>query len=541
MSGSKERSSAPVRRAPDTGARKVGSRAFERQSRRAAQQLSRRDARKRKKTPVRPSGMWLLELFGRLPRAAWICAAVACLNATCWSIITPPFQVPDEPEHVAYVKQFAETSRLPSGEGNFSAEELAALEGVHLEPVALRPQYKTIATQVEQDALQRSLDAKRKLHAEGSEYAGVAAAQPPLYYALEGIPYTIGRGGTLLDRIALMRLLSAIFGGLTALFAFLFVRETLPSVRWAWTVGGLGVALAPLLGFMSGSVNPDAMLFAVTAAIFYCLARAFRRGLTRNLALTLGGLTAVGFMTKLNFIGLAPGVLLGLVLLSVRAARTTGRAAYQSLALALAIALSPVALYVIGHVVKGSAPFGIVSGAIGGSHGPLLSELSYIWQLYLPPLPGMHHDFGGIFTTRQIWFKGYVGQFGWLDTTFPPWVYELALIPTVLIFGLCLRSLVGMSRALRGRVAELLVYGTMALGLLLLVGASSYLPFPTLVAEYGQARYLIPLIPLLGVVLALAARGAGRRWGLVAGVAIVSLFLAHDVVSQLQTIARFYG
>jgi len=29
----------------------------------------------------------------RVPRAAWICALVAFLNAACWSLITPPFQV----------------------------------------------------------------------------------------------------------------------------------------------------------------------------------------------------------------------------------------------------------------------------------------------------------------------------------------------------------------------------------------------------------------------------------------------------------------
>src|SRR5207253_1732134 len=115
---------------------------------------------------------------------------------------------------------------------------------------------------------------------EGEEGAGVAASQPPLYYALETIPYGLGSGGTVLDRLELMRLLSALMGGLTALFAYLFVREALPGAPWAWVVGGLGVALNPLLASMSGVVNPDAMLFAVAAAIFYLLARAFRRGLT---------------------------------------------------------------------------------------------------------------------------------------------------------------------------------------------------------------------------------------------------------------------
>ena len=35
--------------------------------------------------------------------------------------------------------------------------------------------------------------------------------------------------------------------------------------------------------------------------------------------------------------------------------------------------------------------------------------------------------------------------------------------------------------------------------------------------EYLEFRYLLPLVALMGAALALAARGAGRRWGPVAG------------------------
>ena len=459
----------------------------------------------------------------------------------CWSIITPPFQIPDEPEHVAYVKQLAETGRLPTQNGNFSFEEGIALRDVRLQKIAEEPERKTISSRAQEDKLRRDLLRGQRSPKKGSEYAGVAASQPPLYYALQAIPYILGESATLLDRIELMRLLSAVMGGLTALFIFLFIRETLPRVPWAWTVGGLCVALAPLLGFMSGAVNPDAMLYTVTAALFYCLARAFRRGLTRKRAITLGTVTAIGLMTKLNFVGIAPGALFGLTVLSVRAARTTGRAAYVSLALALAIAISPAVLYIVFHVASGAPALGIVSNAIHITHGSLLGEMSYIWQLYLPRLPGMHSDFAGIFTARQIWFKGYIGLYGWLDTTFPGWVYEFALIPAGLIAGLCARSLLASSRALRARAAELSVYCVMSIGLMVLIGASSYLAFPGLNAEYGQARYLLPLLPLLGVVLALAARGAGRRWGPRVGVVMILLFLAHNVFSQLQVVVRFYG
>lgn len=476
----------------------------------------------------------------RVPRAAWVCALVAILNAICWSIITPPFQTPDEPSHFAYVKQLAETGGPPtSGSGALSHEEKVVLDALHAPQVSLRPQNRTLASAAEERTLEGALAPRNA--SRGSPAAGNAAGEPPLYYALEAIPYELARGGTLLDRLQLMRLLSALFAGLTALFTFLFVREALPRTAWAWTVGALAVALAPLLGFMSGSVNPDSLLFAVSAASFYVLARAFRRGFDMPAALAIGGVSAVGLLTKLNFVGLIPGILLALAVLAVRTLRASGRLPYRALALALGIGAIPVLAYAAVSTFSDSPTVGVVSSAAGSAHRSLVSELVYVWQLFLPRLPGMANDFPGLFTARQLWFDGYVGLYGWLDTPFPGWIETLALAPAGAILLLCARSLLRARATLRHRIGELFVYAALILGLLLTIGIDSYHAFPAIDAEYAQVRYLLPLLPLLGAILALAARGAGRRWGPAVGVLIVLLFLAHDVFSQLQVVARFYG
>jgi 4-amino-4-deoxy-L-arabinose transferase-like glycosyltransferase len=474
--------------------------------------------------------------------AVWSCALVAVLSAACWSLVTPPFQAPDEPSHFAYVKQLAETGGLPTSSSNrLSPEEQLVLSGVHDDQVRQQPQDHTIASELEQRELGLYLRHAAALGTIGSPAAGVAALQPPLYYALESLPYHAAEGASELARLQWMRLLSALFAGLTAAFVFLFVRETLPGVPWSWTVAGLAVALAPLLGFMSGSVNPDSLLYAVSAATFYVLARAFRRGLTWRTAAALGVAIALGLLTKVNYVGLAPGAMLGLAVLSVRAARGRGRSAYLLLALGAAIALSPVAAYALHNLQSGKPALGVLTLGLDLTHGSLLSEAGYVWQLYLPRLPGMTVDFPGLFTTRQLWFDGYVGLYGWLDTPFPAWVDTLALIPAAAILALCGRSLVRGRALLASRASELVVYAAMALGLLVLIGADSYLAFPRTDAEYAQVRYLLPLLPLLGLVLALAARGAGRRWGPVVGALIVVLFAGHDLFSQLQVVARYYG
>ncbi len=480
-----------------------------------------------------------MTLVRRIPRAAWICGLIACLNAVCWSLVTPAFQVTDEPSHFAYVKQLAETGHLPSSSSQeTAAEEGAALSALHQGAVRLRPQNQTIATQAEQDALERELAATP--HETGSPEAGVAASQPPLYYALEAIPYTLASSGTVLARLQSMRLMSALFAGLTAIFAFLFTRETLPGAPWAWTVGGLSVALAPLLGFMSGAVNPDSLLFAVSAATFYFLARPFRRGLDTGGAVAIGVATAIGLVTKLNFIGLVPAILLGLVILSIRAGRASGCRAWRPLVLAIAIGFSPVLAYVVINTLSGDPLLGQVSRR-ASSIQSVPGEINYIWQLYLPRLPGTVNDFPGLFTTRQFWFDGYVGLYGWLDTTFPSWVYSFALIPAAAVALLCGRALLLARATLRSRAAELAVYATAAVGLMALVGAASYTVFPEVDAEYAQARYLLPMLALFAAALALAARGAGRRWGPTVGTLIVVLFLAHNILSQMLVAARFYG
>ncbi len=468
-----------------------------------------------------------------------VCAAVACLNAISWSLVSPPFEVPDEPAHFAYVKQLAETGQLPSSSSEeLSQEEQNALSALHYEKLRLRPQVHTIQTQQEQEALERTLASSAR--ETGSPAAGVAASEPPLYYALEAVPYSLARNGSVLDRLLVMRFVSALLAGITALFVYLFVREALPATPWTWSVAGLSIALAPLLGFMSGAVNPDSLLFAVCAALFYCLARAFRRGLSTRGAIAIGVVTAVGLLTKLNFIGLAPGVLLGLAVLTVRQARVRGPAAYVLLPIAAAIALSPGVLVALVNVLSNRPVLGLVSRSSPSLHSGL-AEINYIWQLYLPRLPGTVSDFPGLLPAQQIWFDQYVGLYGWLDTPMPAWVENFALVPALAIALLCGRSLYRSRRALRTRALELTTYAVMSVGLMGLIGAASFQHFPSTDAEFGQVRYLLPLLPLLGAVLALGARGAGRRWGPVVGALIFVLFLSHDVFSQLQVIARYYG
>ncbi len=483
-------------------------------------------------------------LLRRVPAAAWMCALIALLNATAWSVITPPFQGKDEVDHFAYVAHLAETGTLPdSGDegSSYSPEESLVMQALHYYEVRFTPATPAISTAAEQREVTAAVHAGASTA--GSGGAGIATPEPPLYYALQVIPYALG-GSDILAQLQLMRLFSALLGALTVLLIFLFLREALPGVPWAATVGAVCAALQPLFGFMSGSVNPDTMLYTVATALFLCLARAFRRGLTRRLALALGLLTAAGFLTKLNFAGLALGVFAGMAVLSVREARSRGwERGLRLFAIAAGVGLMPVLLYALGNALSGHSTFGEASGVIDVlASAPLFKELSYVWEMYLPRLPGMTRYFDGMAPWKDVWFDRSVGQYGWMDTVFPGWVNNLALIPAGAVALLCGRELVVHRAALRARTAELGVYALIAVGVLILIGLSSY-HSDVIQHElaFGETRYLLPLLALLAAVIVLAVRGAGRRLAPVVGAAIVVLFLGHDIFSQLQVIARYYG
>jgi len=479
-------------------------------------------------------------------RAAWICALVAVLHGAAWSLITPAFQVPDEPDHYAYVERIATAGKPPAGEVSphaLSSSERATLAGVRAASIWFQPDNGALRSGAEHDALMRRLAADpARDDGDGAALGGIP--HPPLYYALETVPYAVGASDSPLMSLALMRLLSALLGGVTVLFAFLFLREAMPAHPWTWTVGALGVAFQPLFGFMSGGVNPDALLYASASALFYCLARGFRRGLSPRLAVAIGAVVAVGVLAKLNFVGLLPGAAAGLVALGVRGERTPSLRGLRLPVLAGAVTVALVLPVLVANVVLWDRP---LVGATSGVFRPATEAasvggaLAYVVELFLADLPGTRAAIAEGPAIRSLWINGFVGEFGYLDTRFRAWVYGLATVVLATIGALAAVTLVRARATLRRRLPEVGVYTAMGAGLLLLVGLTSYNLFLQRTGGAGQARYLLPLLTLYAAVLALAARGAGRRWTPVLGTAIVLLALAHAVFSQLLTIARYYA
>ena len=485
----------------------------------------------------------------RVPRAGWLCALAAGLSALTWSFVTPPFHVPDEVAHFAYAQHLAETAELPelNGELEYAPEEQQALTVTEFYLVVGARDGRPPWTQLQQ----REMEDLPAVPRVGTGTAQSATNNPPLYYAVMAAPYWLGSGVGLLDRLALMRLVSVLMAAATALAVFLFLREVLPGAAWAWTVGGLAVALQPLFGFVSSGVQPDALLALAGALLLLASARVLRRGLDARAGAQLGAAAAVGLLSKLAFLAFVPGLVL-VAALGLRRALSERRRAegVRGAALALGLPGAAVALYALASVfIWDRALYGAdetvsvnpTDQSAPARPGSMREQISYVWQLYLPRLPFMQDQFPAS-PIREVWVNGFIGRFGWLDTMWSPAVYRAG---GVILLAVAVLAAVGAVRAARrgafaGRIGEVCAYAVLAVGLLLAIGASGY-SARLQGGTFEQARYLVPLMGLYGGMVALAARSLGPRWGPVLGAVLVGLAFGHDLFAQLLTVGRFWA
>jgi 4-amino-4-deoxy-L-arabinose transferase-like glycosyltransferase len=463
-----------------------------------------------------------------------MCLALATVNAWIWAVVTPSFQVPDEVTHSAYVQYLAETGNVPrpidtraNGRFHLSEEETVAVDGVPLSYDGV-PSWSPIRDAAIRRLLARPLDRVREAG------AGPAANYPPLYYAVEAVPYRLAHSGSFFDRLLAMRLLSALFAGATAAFSFMFLRELLPGAPWAWRVGGIAVAFQPLLGFVSGGVNPDSLLWAASAAFLWLIARAFRRGLTTRVAVGIGVALAVALLTKSAAYALLPPAALALLALSRRGM------ARQAL-VAAAVALGPFIAWLAVSSLALHRGVGSAATVAPAHRTSLGGQLAYLWETFLPRLPGMPQEFHH-YPTYPLWqdyFQGLVGRFGYAEYGFSQRVNWLALAIAVAILALAVAALARARPALARRRAELGTYALLVLTIVLGVAFAGYRFRTDTGVNFEQTRYLFPLLPLYGALFALAVRGA-RRYGRIVGVLLVVLVVAQNGFSLLLTLQRYY-
>jgi 4-amino-4-deoxy-L-arabinose transferase-like glycosyltransferase len=485
----------------------------------------------------------------RIPRAGRACFLIAFVNAAIWGIVMPPFHVPDEIDHFAYAQYLAETGKPPPARrgAEFSRQQQSALEHLFFFSENGHPDMRGILTREEDHGLRAAL-AKRPTPV-GQGGVTPSTNEPPLYYALEAVPYWLSPSHDILTRLVFMRLLSALLAACTVLAIFLFLRELLPAHPWSWIVGALAVSFQPTFDTIAAGVQGDNLLFLTASLSFLMLLRTYRRGFTMRRAVAIGAIAAAGTLAKLTFIALLPGIALGLLLLAWRAMPDGRRAALGALAASVALAVVPLALYAVLNLTVWHRGGPLAGGIAGAVHSNLPAggvvtfgqTLDYIWQLYLPRLWFMHHGYFHGYPLWTTWLNGSLGDFGYLDHRFPGWVYRNARYLFVCLGALAALGLIHLRRGVRPMLPIFVCLGVMAVGLLGAIGYTGIRYRLSSGYPFEQARYIFPLLPLYALFVVLAARGAPRRWAPAVGGALVLLAMAHGLFAETLAITRYYG
>ena len=209
---------------------------------------------------------------GHAARPAWrnrglliLLAAFACL-ATVYSVVTPLFEAPDELFHYPFVKHLADGHGLPVQD--------PANPGPWEQEGSQPPLYYALAAAVSRwvpsDDLWELLP--RNPHADIGLVRPDGNINQVIHSPREGFPY---RGAAL--AIHLVRLFSVGLGVVTVLFAYLLGVELAPHRPALALAGAAVVAFTPMFLFITGTVNNDNLLVALSTASVWLILRLVRR------------------------------------------------------------------------------------------------------------------------------------------------------------------------------------------------------------------------------------------------------------------------
>ncbi len=327
-------------------------------------------------------------------RAIWALVAVFLVLGTVYSVVTPLFEAPDEAYHYPFVEFLADGHGLPIQDP--AAPALWHQEG------SQPPLYYALAALVSRwapaDDLPQVL--RRNPHADTGVPRPDGNANIVVHTPREAWPY---HGATLAVHLA--RELSVILGALTVLFTYLNGLEVLPRRPGLALAAAAVVAFTPMFLFISGSVNNDNLVVALTTIALWLILRLLRLPSKPGHWAALGGLVGLTALAKVS--GLALLAPAGLAVAFAAWRRHDRRLlGYGGACLLGAVALVAGWWYYrnwrLYHDPLGWSAFLAIVGRRFPQ--PTLRQLLAEW-------PGF--------------IKSYWGVFGWFNVLAPAWYYRL--------------------------------------------------------------------------------------------------------------------
>lgn len=381
--------------------------------------------------------------------------------------ITPPFQVPDEPQHLSRSVRLAAGEVFPEQHGTAAGGLVPRRYAVLSEAHYPREQFGVL-TRYTVEGL-RAAAATEGDAPVFVEFANVANYAPTLY-APQAVGIVVGDalGLSALGSFYVARFVNA----LVALALLAMAVQLLPFGRMPL----LAVAALPTVAYQAASVSPDAtinglgwLVGALSLAVGYGAAGPARRGWLVAASVPLG---------------LCKGLYAPVALAGIR-----GRAALWCIAAFVAAA----AAFVVWTLAAGGdqAVYVVESRRTGQlvTTAPLSAQLQVVLG---DPLGYIAVLASSMAERSPVYALQLGGRFGWNAILLPIAAYALA--GAMVLAGV----LSGLGRAVPG--LSRLWWAVLALGVIILVETALYLTGTPLGADYvqgTQGRYFLPVLPLL--------------------------------------------
>lgn len=428
---------------------------------------------------------------GQLPtlRNALLAFPIVALLSVIWAFASPLMSVPDEPDHAIKAAAVVR-GELTGTSGGKQGDLTTVTVPRYIATLGEQTCYTFKPAETPACAPQLDSGARDLVRAPTS-----AGNYNPMYYALVGLPSRVMGGA---PAVYLMRILNALLG---SAFLAVAIGAAATMRRRFWPLVSCLVSITPMVLFLNGSINPNALEVVTTAALFMNLCVVFEN------------------YRHLNT------VRINVVLVGVSGAVLANTRALSLLWLAFAV-LAAVLVFGIKPLVRvlrdglGIAMTGLLAIGCAASLGWLVVANSFNSLKGVPSTVTPDQAFVTMLDRTFDYSSGYIGIMGWLDTPAPAAVYVFwhFAFAALVLGGLT-------ARPIRGR-----------LGLWILILSIIILP-PILQAqviqEIGyiwQGRYLLALVVLLMLACGVAMRfrlsprtpwsHSAARWLLVAAVGV---------------------
>jgi 4-amino-4-deoxy-L-arabinose transferase-like glycosyltransferase len=227
--------------------------------------------------------------------------------AVGFSVVTPPFEAPDEIHHYAFIRDLVRDRAIPvQHPGDRAAQR-------HQPPLYYLAG-SLVSFWVDEPAGSPYSVARSNPYW-GYAYGEVGRDNKNLYLhgAWDAFPWCGAALG-----LHLVRLLSVLMGAGAIVAAYAVGREVFPG-RPLWALGGTAfMAFNPQFLFISSVVNNDNLIVPVVTLILLLLVRTVKDGITLRRAAWLGVLSGLALLTKLTGLYVLPVVALAFALAAWR-------------------------------------------------------------------------------------------------------------------------------------------------------------------------------------------------------------------------------